>query len=250
MKSWVGRVTISPVHLDWNNVDFWLVQLDLATLKFNLTEQICFFISLYSKIIHQGEAMKKSRMVSIAIAFLLFVSGYGIALGQTDSTKPPEPPAATEHTDHASHGATQPTDNPAVHTGHQMSQMCCMGGMNQQDDAMAAHMKEMQTLMEKINTSDNPAERKQLMAEHMAMMVSGMKMMREMDDKMMMGMMKSGKCPMMEMMSSPQGHEGMKGMMGGNMPMCHTMMQKKAERNYAMMEQIIESQKQLLKLAP
>ena len=80
---------------------------------------------------------------------------------------------------------------------------------------MAAHMKGMHTLMEKISATANPAERKQLMAEHMAMMASGMKMMRKMDDKMMMGMMKSGKCPMMEMMSSPQGHEGMKGIMGG-----------------------------------
>ncbi len=43
--------------------------------------------------------MKKSRMVSVAIAFFLFVSGYGIALGQTDSTQPAGPPTAAEHTD-------------------------------------------------------------------------------------------------------------------------------------------------------
>ncbi len=193
--------------------------------------------------------MKKSRMVSVAIAFFLFVSGYGIALGQTDSTKPAEPPTAAEHNDHAGHSALQSTEKPVGHAGHDMSH-AGMDDMKQQEDAMAAHMKGMRTLMEKISATANPAERKQLMAEHMAMMASGMKMMREMDDAMMMGMMKSGKCPMMEMMSSPQGHEGMKGMMGGNMPMCHTMMQKKAERNHVMMEQIIESQKQLLKLTP
>jgi len=213
------------------------VQLDLATLKFKVTGQTCFLISLYSKIPHQGEIMKKSRMVAVISTFFFFVSGYGIAMGQSDSAKPPESPAAAEHTDHAGHA------------GHDMGH-AGMDDMKQQEDAMAAHMKGMHTLMEKISAMANPADRKQLMAEHMAMMASGMKMMREMDDAMMMGMMKSEKCPMMEMMSSPQGHEGMKGMMGGNMPMCHTMMQKKAERNYTMMEQVIESQKQLLKLAP
>lgn len=195
--------------------------------------------------------MKKSGMISIVTVTFLFVSGYGIALGQTDSTKPAGgPPAATEHTDHASHGTAQPITQPtAPPAGHDMSQMSGMEDMKQQEDAMATHMKAMQTLMEKINATENAAERKQLLAEHMAAMASGMKMMREMDNKMMMGMMKSGKCPMMEMMSSPQGHEGMQGMMG-NMPMCHAMIQKKAERNYSMMEQIIESQKQLLKLVP
>jgi hypothetical protein len=194
--------------------------------------------------------MNKLKMVSVITAFFLFVSGYGIAVGQSDSAKPSVPPAAAEHTDHAGHGAAQPTDKPVGHAGHDMSHAAGMGDMKQQEDAMVAHMKGMHTLMEKISATANPTERKQLMAEHMTMMASGMKMMREMDDSMMMGMMKSGKCPMMEMMSSPQGHEGMKGMMGGDMPMCHTMMQKKAERNFAMMEQIIESQKQLLKLAP
>ena len=193
--------------------------------------------------------MKESRMVSIGIALFLFVSGYGIAFGQIDSTKPAGTPAAAEHNNHASHGAAQPAEQPAGHAGHDMSH-AGMGDIKQQEDAMAAHMKGMHTLMEKISSTAKPAERKQFMTEHMAMMANGMKMMREIDDKMMMGMMKSEKCPMMEMMSSPQGQEGMKGMMGGNMPMCHTMMQKKAERNYAMMEQIIESQKQLLKLAP
>jgi hypothetical protein len=34
--------------LNWHNVDFWLVQLDLATLKFNVITQTWFFIRIYS----------------------------------------------------------------------------------------------------------------------------------------------------------------------------------------------------------
>jgi hypothetical protein len=195
--------------------------------------------------------MKKSKMLATVIALFLFVSGSSIALGQDDSPKPAEPQAmAAEHADHSSHGGAQPTDQPAVHAGHDMSQMGGMDDMKPQEEAMAANMKNMQTLMEKIKATENTAERKQLMAEHMAAMASGMKMMRDMDGKMMMGMMKSGQCPMMEMMSSPQGgHAEMKGMMG-DMSKCHTMMQKKKEMNHAMMEQLVESQQQLLKLAP
>ena len=202
--------------------------------------------------------MKRSRILAGAIALGFIVSSYGLAVGQSEATKTTEPPAAaTEHAGHANHGAEQPAPQPAAqpggqeagHAGHDMSQMSGMEDMKSQDEAMAAQLKTMQTLMEKINTTENPAERKQLMAEHLAAMASGVKMMREMDNTMMMGMMKSGKCPMMETMASPQGHAGMQGMMG-NMPMCHTMMQKKADRNFTMMEQLIEAQKQLLKLTP
>jgi hypothetical protein len=199
--------------------------------------------------------MKKSRMLYFVITLFFFVSGYGISMGQSDQGKPAESQVNTaEHTDHASHGAVQTTAQPATQpaghaAAHDMNQMSGMEDMKPQEEAMATHMKTMQALMEKINNTENPAERKQLMAEHLAAMASGVKMMREMDDKMMTSMMKSGKCPMMEMMASPQGHAGMQGMMG-NMPMCHTMMQKKTDRNFTMMEQIIESQKQLLKLSP
>jgi hypothetical protein len=197
----------------------------------------------------EGEAMKKTMMFPVIISLFFIVSGYGIAMGQTDSTKPSESQAATtEHTEHSGHEMTQPVDQGPVHAVHDMSQMSGMDDMKQQEEAMAAHMKNMKALMEKINTTENVAERKKLMAEHMAAMGTGMNMMREMDEKMMMAMMKAGKCPMMEMMSSPQGHAEMKGMME-DMPMCHKMMQKKADMNYSMMEQIIESQKQLLKFA-
>jgi hypothetical protein len=180
--------------------------------------------------------MKKSRILAVVISLFFIVSSYGMA---------------TEQSDHASHGTAPQTTQPAATqpAGHDMSQMSGMEDMKPQEEAMAAHLKTMQAMMEKINATENPAERKKLIAEHLAAMASGVNMMREMDDKMMMSMMQSGKCPMMEMMASPQGHAGMQGMKG-NMPMCHTMMQKKADRNFIMMEQIIESQKQLLKLAP
>ena len=209
--------------------------------------------------------MNKSRMLAGVVALFFIVSSYGMAAEQSDAVKPAAPSAmADEHAAHASQEAAQPAAQPAAepaaaqstgHAGHDMSQMSGTEDMKPQDEAMAAQMKTMQSLMEKIKATENPAERKQLMAEHMAAMASGMKMMHEMDGKMMMSMMQSGKCPMMEMMASPQGqagmqgHAGMQGMMG-NMSMCHTMMQKKADRNFTMMEQIIESQKQLLKLAP
>lgn len=197
--------------------------------------------------------MKKSKMLAVVISIALFfiVSSYGMAVGQSEATKTSEPQtAATEHTGHASHGAAQPTAQPSTApAGHDMSQMSGMEEMKQQEEAMATHLKTMQALMEKINATENPAQRKQLMAEHMAAMASGMKMMREMDNKMMMGMMKSGKCPMVETMASPRGQAGTQAVMG-HMPMCHAMMRKKADRNFTMMEQLIESQKQLLKLAP
>ena len=203
--------------------------------------------------------MNTSRMLAGVIALFFIVSSYGMAAGQSDMAKPPAPQAAAaDHAGHASQGMAQPAAQPATeqaaaqptgHAGHDMGQMSGMEDMKPQEEAMAAQMKTMQTLMEKIKSTENPAERKRLMAEHLTAMASGMKMMHEMDGKMMMSMMQSGKCPMMEMMASPQGHAGMQGMMG-NMSMCHTMMQKKADRNFTMMEQIIESQKQLLKLAP
>lgn len=87
-------------------------------------------------------------MVVVITAFFLFVSSYGIAMGQSDSTKPSVPPAAAEHTDHADHGAAQPTVKPAGHAGHDMRH-AGMGDMKHQEDAIAAHIKDMQALMEK-----------------------------------------------------------------------------------------------------
>ena len=57
---------------------------------------------------------------------------------------------------------------------------------------------------------------------------------------------KSGDCPMMGMMSSPQGkgHADIR----EHMRMCRQMMQHKEEAQHAMMEVMISSQEQLLQL--
>lgn len=207
--------------------------------------------------------MSKVKLVSVLTALFLFGAGSSLVIGEESSTKSQTPPGtATEHathdvsaksappSEHEKHEAGKPIGGettPSAHAGHDMGQMSGMDDMKKQDDAMMAHMKSMQVLMEKINATQNPNERKKLMHEHMTAMASGMKMMREMDGKMMMGMMKSGKCPMMEMMSTPQGQTEMKGKMG-DMTMCHQMMQQKADMNHSMMEQIIKSQEQLLNL--
>jgi hypothetical protein len=199
--------------------------------------------------------MRKVRAVSVLIvSFFIVTAGYALAIGRDDSAKIVAPQAtATEHADHAtaqpatpaaydhaSHGATK-----SAAAGHDMAQMNGMGDMDKQNESMMMHMKTMQAQMEKIKATDNPAERKTLMKDHMAAMKSGMKMMREMDGKMMM---KSGDCPMMKMMSSPKEQDGMKGM-PDDMAMCHNMMQQKADMNHGMMEQIIESNEQLLDMS-
>lgn len=208
--------------------------------------------------------MSKIKLVSVLTAMFLFGAGSSLVMGEESSTKSLTPPnPITEHathdasaksptpSEHEKHEAGKPIGEapPSAHTDHDMGQMSGMDELKKQDEEMMAHMKSMQILMEKINATENSTERKMLMHEHMTAMASGIIMMREKDDKMMMGMMKSGKCPMMEMMSTPQGQAGMKEKMG-DMTMCHQMMQKKADMSYSMMEQIIESQKQLLKIAP
>lgn len=188
--------------------------------------------------------MAKARVVSVLMAFFFIAAGYTSAMGQEDSSKTSTSQATSaEHAghNHASHDTASGDSQPAP-AGHDMSQM---GEMNKQNEAMMTQMNTMRAQMEKIKATKDPVERKKLMREHMTAMGSGMKMMREMDDKMMTMMMKSGKCPMMEMMSSPQGQAGTHGMMG-DMAMCHQMMRQKADMNHGMMEQIIESQEQLL----
>lgn len=205
--------------------------------------------------------MSKIKLVSVLTALFFFGAGSSLVMGEESSNKSLTPPNPTEHATHdASAKSSTPSEHekhevgkpiggtpPSAHTGHDMGQMSGMDDMKKQDEAMMAHMKSMQVLMEKIDATKNPTERKKLMHEHMTAMASVIQMMREKDDKMMMGMMKSGKCPMMEMMSTPQGQAGMKEKMG-DMTMCHQMMQKKADMNHSMMEQIIKSQEQLLNL--
>ena len=187
--------------------------------------------------------MAKARIVSVLMAFLFIAAGYTTAMGQEDSAKTATPQATTtDHAGHdASHNAAPPGDSQPAPAGHDMSQMSGMGDMNKHNEAMMKQMKTMRVQMEKIKATENPAERKRLLKEHMAGMKSGMKMMQEMDGKMMM---KSGDSPMMKVMSSKE-QGSMKGM-PDDMAMCHQMMQQNAEMNHSMMEQIIESQEQLL----
>lgn len=118
--------------------------------------------------------------------------------------------------------------------------------MSGQHEMMLGKMKDMRAQMDKIKATSDLVEKKQLMQEHMSAMANTVKMMRQMDGN-MAEMMGAEKCPMMEMMSS-QGQAGMKEKMG-EMSMCQQMMRKKTEMNQGMMEQLIESQAQLLQLS-
>ena len=130
-----------------------------------------------------------------------------------------------------------------------MGNMPGMEEMQKMDEAMAARMNDLQTQMDAITASTNPAERKRLLGAHLDALTQTIGMLREMDGMMMESMIQNGKCPMMEMMSSPQGQAGMQGMMG-HMSMCRSMMQKKAARQYLLLEQIVAAQKALLTSLP
>ena len=130
-----------------------------------------------------------------------------------------------------------------------MGNMPGMEQMQQMDEAMAARMNGLQTQMDAIAATRDPAERRRLLAAHLDALTQAISLLREMDGKMMEGMMQNGKCPMMEMMSSPQGKAGMENMMG-HMTMCRSMMQKKAARQYILLEQIVAAQKALLTSLP
>ena len=130
-----------------------------------------------------------------------------------------------------------------------MGNMPGMEQMQQMDEAMAARMNGLQTQMDAIAATRDPAERRRMLAAHLDALTQAIGLLREMDGKMMEGMMQNGKCPMTEMMSSPQGKAGMENMMG-HMTMCRSMMQKKAARQYILLEQIVAAQKALLTSLP
>ena len=130
-----------------------------------------------------------------------------------------------------------------------MGNMPGMEQMQQMDEAMAARMNGLQTQMDAIAATGDPAERRRMLAAHLDALTRAIGLLREMDGKMMEGMMQNGKCPMMAMMSSPQGKAGMENMMG-HMTMCRSMMQKKAARQYILLEQIVAAQKALLTSLP
>ena len=130
-----------------------------------------------------------------------------------------------------------------------MGSMPGMEEMQRRDEAMATRMRELQAQMDAIAATGDPAERRRMLAAHLDALTQAIGLLREMDGKMMEGMMQNGKCPMMAMMSSPQGKAGMENMMG-HMTMCRSMMQKKAARQYILLEQIVAAQKALLTSLP
>ena len=130
-----------------------------------------------------------------------------------------------------------------------MGSMPGMEEMQRRDEAMAARMRELQAQMDAIAASTDPAERKRLLAAHLDGLTRAIGLLREMDGQMMQSMMQGGTCPMMAMMSAPQGHAGMENMMG-HRTMCRSMMQKKAARQYILLEQIVAAQKALLTSLP
>jgi len=83
-------------------------------------------------------------------------------------------------------------------------------------DDMHQHMKEMQSLMEKIEKTSDPAERQRLLDQHHKAMREQMNSMMQMNDGMGTGMGKSG-----------------------NMMECHEHMQAQMEMMMGMMDQLM-----------
>ena len=198
--------------------------------------------------------MYPARKFTIILVLCTLLAGPGMALGQDGPTGPTAAPGGHDHGQPAAAaadqaGPAQPAAQPGGHEGHAMGTMPGMEEMQRRDEAMAARMRELQAQMDAIAASTDPAERRRMLAAHLDALTQAIGLLREMDGKMMEGMMQNGKCPMMEMMSSPQGKAGMENMMG-HMSMCRSMMQKKAARQYILLEQIVAAQKALLTSLP
>ena len=221
--------------------------------------------------------MSCPRRFLLALALFVVVAVPGPALAENPPAtqadahaghQMPPPPAVEQPVYHAAHGpaATAPAaaghdhGQPAAadqaapaqaagHQGHAMGSMPGMEEMQRRDEAMATRMRELQAQMDAIAATGDPAERRRMLAAHLDALTQAIGLLREMDGKMMEGMMQNGKCPMMAMMSSPQGKAGMENMMG-HMTMCRSMMQKKAARQYILLEQIVAAQKALLTSLP
>lgn len=198
--------------------------------------------------------MYPARKFTIILVLCTLLAGPGMALGQDGPTGPAAAPGGHDHGQPAAAaadqaGPAQPAAQPGSHEGHAMGNMPGMEQMQQMDEAMAARMNGLQTQMDAIAATRDPAERRRMLAAHLDALTQAIGLLREMDGKMMEGMMQNGKCPMMAMMSSPQGKAGMENMMG-HMTMCRSMMQKKAARQYILLEQIVAAQKALLTSLP
>ncbi|HEX5802940.1 MAG TPA: hypothetical protein VFY24_07925 [Azospira sp.] len=99
----------------------------------------------------------------------------------------------------------------------------------------AAQMKKTQALMGRIQQASDPAERRQLMHEHMQAMREGMGMMRAMGAGMGGGMMMGMAPPADGKMIQKDA-----GMTGCNMMAGHGMMEKRLDMMQQMMEQMLQ----------
>jgi hypothetical protein len=165
----------------------------------------------------------KTTALMISLATLLL--GASVASAQTN---------ADEHAAHHPAGA-QPTPN-APQSSDQAKVPAAMSRM--QDN-----MKTMQELMAKVRSSKDPAERQQLMQEHMKAMHEQMDMMRGM--RMGAGQMMGGdRMPGgTGAMSKDQGGASKDGgMMNHDMMMGRQMMQNRVDMMQMMMEQMLQHQ--------
>lgn len=198
--------------------------------------------------------MYPARKFTLILVLCTLLAGPGMALGQDGPTGQAAAPGGHDHGQPAADavdqaGPGQPAAQPGGHEGHAMGNMPGMEQMQQMDEAMAARMNGLQTQMDAIAATRDPVERRRMLAAHLDALTQAIGLLREMDGKMMEGMMQNGKCPMMAMMSSPQGKAGMENMMG-HRSMCRSMMQKKAARQYILLEQIVAVQKAMLTALP
>ena len=107
---------------------------------------------------------------------------------------------------------------------------------------MQQNMKTMHEVMEKIQSSSDPAEKAELLKQHLQAMHDQMKMMLGMSGGMMMGMTQGGMGSEAKKRTNGTAMScGKKGMKPGDMMMkCHQMMQARMDMMQDMMGQMLE----------
>jgi len=165
--------------------------------------------------------MRKSHVIALAACIALTAP---VAFAQTKE-------------EHESHHPDASTTPPAA--AEDSKGEAAMGMMK----SMQQNMKIMHELMEKIHSTSDPAEKTQLLKQHMQAMRDQMKDMQGMSGGMMKGMMDGGveqgakkQKDAMAMMCG-----GKKGGKSGDMMMkCHRMMQTRVDMMQEMMGQMLE----------
>ena len=165
--------------------------------------------------------MKALLPISLALA-LLSVGGTSYAADQADPHHPAQPAAAPQ----APIAPAQAEHRPAVGESH---------AANAKVDAQLLRMREMHHRWAKAT----PAEREGLMAEHMATMREGMKMMHEMSAGPMPGAGHSGAVPPRDA-SVESAKGGMHDHMSGEMKERHDAMQQRMRMMEEMMQMMMD----------